>query len=104
MKSVRTPEKTKPLKEAYATSGWRGYWRKRIDLAQEDAKRGYSEPYHLATIHARLGEKEQALAYLHKAYEEISHWLIYLKVDPKLDTLRSDPRFTALLHRIGLSS
>ncbi len=103
MKSARTPEKIKALEEVYAASGWRGYWRKRIDLAQEDAKRGYSEPYHLAIIHARLGEKEQAFAYLHKAYEEKSHWLIYLKVDPKLDILRSDPRFTDLLHRIGLS-
>ncbi len=103
MKSASTPEKIEELKKAHAASGWRGYWRKRLDLAQEDAKRGYSEPYHLATLYTRLGEKEQAFAYLYKAYEEKSHWLVYLKVDPKLDTLRSDPRFTVLLERIGLS-
>jgi DNA-binding winged helix-turn-helix (wHTH) protein/TolB-like protein/lipoprotein NlpI len=103
MKSVTTPEKIKALKEAHAASGWRGYWQKRIVLAKEDAKRAYSEPYHLAVYHARLGDKEKAFVYLSKAYEERSHWLIYLKVDPKLDTLRSDSRFTALLHHIGLS-
>jgi DNA-binding winged helix-turn-helix (wHTH) protein/TolB-like protein/Tfp pilus assembly protein PilF len=102
MKAI-SPEKTKALKDAYAASGWRGYWRKRIDLAREDAKHGYSEPYLLATIHARLGEKEQAFACLDKAYEGRSHWLIYLKVDPKLDPLRSDPRFADLERRIGLS-
>lgn len=97
LKSESTSEKAKALKEAYRASGWRGFWRMRIDLAQEDAKRGYSEPYHLATIHARLGENEQAFAYLHKAYEERSHWLIYLKVDPKLDILRSASHYRLTL-------
>jgi DNA-binding winged helix-turn-helix (wHTH) protein/TolB-like protein len=103
LKSETSPEKIKALKEAYVASGWRGFWRKRIDLMREDAKRSYSESYFLAIIYARLRENNQAFAYLDKAFEEKSHWLVYLKVDPKLDNIRSDPRFTALIHRLGLS-
>jgi hypothetical protein len=39
---------------------------------------------------------------LEKSYEEHSHWLIYLHMDPGLDALRSKPRFQHLLQRIGL--
>jgi DNA-binding winged helix-turn-helix (wHTH) protein/TolB-like protein len=103
MKLEKAPQSVKALTETYAASGWNGYWRKRIDLTQENANRSYIDPYHLATMHARLGEKEQALKHLHKAFDERSSQLVFLKIDPTLDNLRSDPRFPALLRRIGLS-
>jgi hypothetical protein len=49
-----------------------------------------------------LGGKDQAFESLERAYEERSGWLSRLKVDPIFDGLRSDPRFTNLLRRIGL--
>jgi hypothetical protein len=52
---------------------------------------------------ARLGETDEALKLLQMAYEERSGWLPFAKVDPELDNLRSDPRFTELLRRINLS-
>jgi hypothetical protein len=66
------------------------------------SNRRYVSPYSIALIYTGLGEKEQAFAWLEKAYEDRSSLMIYLKVEPMLDSLRSDPRFTDLLHRIGL--
>jgi len=56
----------------------------------------------LATIHAGLGHKDKALAFLEKAYQENSLDLVWeLKADLRLDTLRSEPRFQALLRQIS---
>jgi len=53
-----------------------------------------------ALVYAGLGEKDQAFAWLEKAYEERSVTLSYLKVNPILDPLRSDPRFEALVAKV----
>jgi serine/threonine protein kinase/tetratricopeptide (TPR) repeat protein len=55
----------------------------------------------IAAVYAGLGEREAALERLDRAYEERSHWLVYLR-DPRFDSLRSDPRFAALLRRMTL--
>jgi eukaryotic-like serine/threonine-protein kinase len=62
----------------------------------------YVAPHFFAGIHIGLGENDRALEYLEESYEEHSHWLIYLHIDPSMDDLRNDPRFQALLKRIGL--
>ena len=69
---------------------------------QELASQKYVSAYFRVLIHTALGERDQALEWLEKAYEERSEWLVWLKVDPKLDSLRSDPRFTSLVQRVGL--
>jgi tetratricopeptide (TPR) repeat protein len=66
------------------------------------AKQKYVAPYFFAGIHVGLGENDQALEYLEKAYEEHSNWLIYLHIDPSMDGLRDDRRFQDLLRRVGL--
>lgn len=66
------------------------------------AKRKYVAPYFLAGIHIGLGDSNRAIEYLEKAYEEHSHWLIYLHIDPSMDGLRDKPRFQDLLRRVGL--
>lgn len=66
------------------------------------ARRRYVDPLPFATLTIGLGEKDQALAWLEKAYEARSSWLIWLGVDPVYDPLRSDPRFQALLRRMKL--
>lgn len=71
------------------------------DLAKL-AKQKYVAPYFFAGIHIGLGEHERAIEYLEKAYEEHSHWLIYLHIDPSMDGLRDNPRFQDLSWRIGL--
>jgi TolB-like protein len=69
---------------------------------QETGKRKYVAPFLLALIYAGLGETERAFDWLEKAYECRSWGLLWLKVDPRLDGLRSDARFTSLLRRVGL--
>ena len=66
------------------------------------AKQKYVAPYFFAGIHIGLGENDRAIEYLEKSYEEHSHWLIYLHMDPSMDGLRDDPRFQDLLRRVGL--
>jgi adenylate cyclase len=65
-------------------------------------KQKYVAPYFLAGIHIGLGENDRAMEYLEKSYEEHSHWLIYLHIDPSMDGLRDDPRFLDLLRRVDL--
>ena len=62
----------------------------------------YVAPYFLAGIHVGMGEYDRAIEYLEKSYEEHSHWLIYLHIDPSMDELRDNPRFQDLLRRVGL--
>jgi hypothetical protein len=49
----------------------------------------------------RLGDKDQAFAWIEEGYRSRDSLLVFLKVDPIFDGLRSDPRFTDLLHRVG---
>ena len=68
-------------------------------------ERSHTEPvpaYSMALIHIGLGERDSALAWLERSYEERSTYMIYAKVDPLLDPVRSDPRFARLLQKMGL--
>jgi TolB-like protein/Tfp pilus assembly protein PilF len=66
------------------------------------AKQKYVAPYFFAGIHVGLEENDRAIEYLEKSYAEHSHWLIYLHMDPSMDSLRDDSRFKDLLRRVGL--
>ncbi len=91
------------LGHAYAVSGnRREALRILADLDKE--KQRYVSPYTVATIYAGLGEKDQAFKWLGKAIEDRDIWLMNLRVDPLLKSLRSDKRFTDLLQRIGLAN
>ncbi len=57
----------------------------------------------VARIHLGLGEFETALDWLRKGLEERSYWMVFLKVDPVYDPIRSQPRFVELLNLIGLA-
>jgi hypothetical protein len=73
------------------------------DVLSEFKKRsqgGYVSPYFMAGIYAGLGEKDRAFEWLDRAYEERD--CIAPKLEPFLDSLRSDPRFPELLPRMTL--
>ena len=65
------------------------------------AARSYVPSYWFALLHAGLGQRDSALRYLERAYEERSTVLAYLLIDPRLAPLRDDPRFLALARRLG---
>jgi DNA-binding SARP family transcriptional activator len=92
------------LGSVYALSKKRRKALKVIDELKETAKRRYVSPFFFALIYVSLGEKEESFNWLEKAYEDRSDLLTYLKIDPRLDSLRTDPRFLSLLRRVGLSS
>lgn len=62
----------------------------------------YVPAYYLALIHHGLGNSGEALRWLEKAYEERDGRMVLIGVDPKWDSLRGDPRFAAILKRMGL--
>jgi len=66
------------------------------------AKRKYVAPYFFAGIHIGLGQNDRAIEYLEQSYQEHSHWLIYLHMDPSMDNLRDNPCFRDLLRRVAL--
>lgn len=73
------------------------------ELKEQKSKGEYISSYHIAVIHAGLGEKEQAFDWLEKLYEERSDWLAWLKISPELSCLRSEQRYECLLRRIGFA-
>jgi len=66
------------------------------------SKQRYIPAYYFAIVYAGLAQKDQAFAWLEKAYQERSDFFLFLRVDESLAGLRSDPRFADLLRRIGL--
>ncbi len=99
--SGESADKVAALRRAYLASGIQGYWRKRIELALDRSKHAYVPAESIAGDYALLGEKDQAFAWLGKAYEQHSDLLVGLKGDYHLDNLHSDPRYQDLLRRIG---
>jgi len=99
-----SPDELASLGCAYARSGRKAEARKIVEDLKEQSKRKYIAPSVIAELYTALGEKDQAFAWLGKAYEDHDFILVLLKVEPTFDSLRSDPRFGVLLKRIGLES
>jgi DNA-binding winged helix-turn-helix (wHTH) protein/TolB-like protein/Tfp pilus assembly protein PilF len=91
------------LKLAYAQSGWKGFWQKRLELALERGKHTYVAPSGNATTCAMLKDTLRTLDWLERAYREHDMDLVYLKVDHNYDGIRSEPRFQELQSRMRLN-
>jgi TolB-like protein/DNA-binding winged helix-turn-helix (wHTH) protein/Tfp pilus assembly protein PilF len=87
---------------AYAAAGRKTEALGVIDQLQKVARKSYVSSYGLAQIYAALGNKQQAMKWLQSAYDERAVWMAYLKVDPVLDPVRSEPRFQELVRQMGL--
>lgn len=99
--------------EAYLILGFLGYAygaagrpleaAKVLEELLETSEKKYVSPYGIAITYLGLGEREKALSWLQKTYEDRNDFLMWLNVAPELEALRSDTRFTDLLRRIGFT-
>jgi tetratricopeptide (TPR) repeat protein len=89
------------MDEAFTKGGWRAYME--TALLQTTLRPGNKpSPYMVAAIYGRLGQKEEALAWLQKGYEERDFRMPLLSIDFEFDAFRSDPRFVDLVRKMGL--
>src|SRR5262249_30482793 len=91
------------IETLYALSGRRDEARKVFEEVKRLAAGGYVDPGTMMWMHFHLGEKDQAFAWMEKAYAQRSTQLTSIKVNPGCDALRSDPRFQNMLRRMRLA-
>lgn len=87
----------------YALAGRTDEARQILQKLKKGSTKRFDMPVYLSRVYRDLGEKDQALFWLEKAYQERDGSLILLQVDPGNDSLRSDRRFQDLLRRVGLT-
>jgi len=86
----------------YATAGERHGAKEVLTELKRLFRTGYASSYACAAIYAGMGEVEAAFDFLSRAFEVHDPEMVWLKWDPQLDNLRSDPRFESFLNRMGL--
>jgi TolB-like protein len=91
---------TTQLSLALNQHGPDGYWQ--ALLKRNLSNTGYVGSYFRARLYASANQAEEAFHWLNQAIEQRDSWLVYLKVDPALDSLRSDARFPDLVRRVGI--
>jgi TolB-like protein/lipoprotein NlpI len=86
-----------------------GIWGKRDDASRVleelnalPRQNRYRTSYAVALVYCGMGDKDATFRWLEEAYRERSHWLVWLKTDPRWNSVRSDPRFKDLVRRVGL--
>jgi TolB-like protein/DNA-binding winged helix-turn-helix (wHTH) protein/Tfp pilus assembly protein PilF len=97
-----TPAMVMAIGYAEAKAGNSASARKALDRLKGQSKSRYVPALYFAALYTSLGDSDDGVAFLEKAYKEHSDYLIFLNVDPMADSLRSIPRFQALLGHIGL--
>jgi tetratricopeptide (TPR) repeat protein len=102
LKSGDGPDSLGHLGNAYARAGKIDAARKAISQLEEHVKANGVGRYEIALVYAGLGNKQEAFKWLEDSYNARDVGLVYLKIDPCLDPLRSDPRFADLMRRVGL--
>jgi serine/threonine-protein kinase len=91
------------MRKTYETAGLAAYFRKENELRQKRLAEGkYQSPLNIALNYAFAGDDSEALDWLQRAVDEHTPWLPELKIDPMWDAVRSQPRFVALLKKVGL--
>jgi serine/threonine protein kinase/pimeloyl-ACP methyl ester carboxylesterase/Tfp pilus assembly protein PilF len=86
----------------YAASGNEQKAREILDRLLDKSNKGYVSPYLIGNIYTAMDDYDKGFEWLEKACDEMDPYLGFLKPDPAFDSIRSDPRFQALLKKIGL--
>jgi eukaryotic-like serine/threonine-protein kinase len=89
------------LGDTYAAAGQKREARKVVEGLIANIKTRFVCPYEIGTTYLSLGEKDEAFLWFEKAYEERSVCVYGMKFDPRLDSIRSDPRYQSIVRRVG---
>ena len=90
------------LGHAYAASGNKKEADKMSEKLAERSKHQYVPSYWMAMLRIGFGDKDESFIWLERAFQERSSWLVWAGVEPRFDTLRSDPRFASLMAKMKL--
>jgi Tfp pilus assembly protein PilF len=96
-----TPLMTSALANAYARSGNKAEAERLLADLISESKKQYVSPYYFAVLYVGLGKPEEAIDWLEKAFADRSNGMVFLKVEPELDDLRSNPRFVTLQQKLN---
>jgi TolB-like protein/Tfp pilus assembly protein PilF len=100
--SRSSPVMVAALAHAYAIAGKRAESRNQLEFLRNEARQRYISPYSIGLIYAALEDTDRAFEWFEQAFKDRDEMLTHLNVDPRLDDLRSDPRFKNLVARVGL--
>jgi tetratricopeptide (TPR) repeat protein len=90
------------LRLIYRREGWEAYWLARIKVLRSHSD--YScTPYDEGVSYLRLGDRDQAFSSFNRALDKHCFWMALIRVDPLMDSIRSDSRYTGLLQRLNMS-
>jgi serine/threonine-protein kinase len=88
---------------AYAVDGQRSKAMDVIGELKQLGEKGFDPTVPIAVVNLGLGQKEECFAWLEKAYQARSGWILTLQTDRRFDSIRGDPRFASLVKRVGLT-
>lgn len=90
------------LRRRYLTGGAKDYWRAKLDLTKKASKKGWVSPAYVARVYAGLGQMDAAFEWLTKGVDQYDQVTIFMNTIPAFDIMRPDPRFAALVRKMGL--
>ncbi len=100
------PDSSDFLRHGYLTGGAKGYWQARLELAKTTARKegvpSQVSPANVALIYAHLGQMDTAFEWLTKGVDEYDQLANWMNANPMFDVMRPDPRFAALVRKMGL--
>lgn len=91
---------TGPLQNARREIGGASYWQDQLASTTKLHEDGSTTATAVASVYAILGDNEQAIAWLEKAYQQSDDFLVFLNIQPQFDMLHGDPRFQALTDKV----
>lgn len=95
-------EKADASRKAYQRGGERALAQWAVDDLKARASKGYVSPFELAKGYGYLGDKENTLKFLEQSYREHHPWLIMVQTEPEFDFVHSEPRYQALIQKLGI--
>jgi tetratricopeptide (TPR) repeat protein len=102
LRSAANPEEVETIRKIYAASGFKGFCQYLLDKVLKRAEGGNVSPFTLACRYANVGDNDKAMEWLEKSYQAHERMMTNIKVDVRLDRLRSDRRFKEMIRRVGL--